>query len=121
MGFATTTSSTAFENWSFYGCGGTANGISCSDTAVLFYAPMALGPGNPNSVYYATDRLYRSTNNGVTMTAVSPQFASGTAVSAIGISPQNDAVRIVGLRNGKVFRTMTGGATSAAMTDVPEQ
>ena len=118
MGFATTTSSTAFENWSFYGCGGTSNGISCNDTAVLFYAPMALGPGNPNSVYYATDRLYRSINNGVTMTAVSPQFASGTAVSAIGISPQNDAVRIVGLRNGKVFRTMTGGATSAAMTDV---
>ena len=121
MGFATSTNSNAFENWSFYGCGGTANGISCGDTAVLFYAPMALGPGtnnlitNPNTVYYATDRLYRSTNNGVNMTAVSQQFASGVAVSSIGISRQNDNVRIIGLRNGKVFRTMTGATT---MNDV---
>jgi hypothetical protein len=118
IAFSTSTSSTAFENWTLFGCGGTANGISCTDTAVLFYAPIALGPGNPNTLYFGTDRLYRSTNNGATMTVVGPQFAAGVAVSAIGISPQTDAVRIVGLRNGKVYRTMTGGATSVAMTDV---
>lgn len=118
VGFATTTSSTAFENWAFYGCGGTANGLSCNDSAVEFYAPMALGPGNPNTVYYGTDRLYRSSNSGVTMTVVSQQFAAGVSVSAIGISPQNDAVRVVGLSNGKVFRTTTGGASSATMADV---
>jgi hypothetical protein len=110
MAFGTTTSSTAFENWTLLGCnGGTSNnGISCSDTAVLFYAPMAVGPGTPNTLYYASDKLYRSTNSGTSMTAVSQTFASGVAVSAIGISPQTDAVRIVGLRSGKVFRTMTG-------------
>lgn len=118
VGFATTTSSTAFENWSFFGCGGTVNGLSCNDSAVSFYAPIALGPGNPNTLYFGTDRLYRSTNNGVTMTVVSQQFVSTVPVTAIGISRQNDAVRIVGLRNGKVYRTVTGGATSAAMTDV---
>ena len=119
VGFATTTSSTAFENWGFLGCGGTANGLSCNDTAVSFYAPMALGPGNPNTLYFGTDRLYRSTNSGTTMTVVSQgPFVSGVAVSAIGISPQNDAVRIVGLKNGKVYRTVTGGAAAATMTDV---
>ncbi|HKG13027.1 MAG TPA: carboxypeptidase regulatory-like domain-containing protein [Pyrinomonadaceae bacterium] len=118
VGFATTTSSTAFENWSFLGCGGTSNGLSCNDTAVEFYAPIALGPGNPNTLYFGTDRLYRSSNNGTTMTVVSQQFVSGVSVSAIGISPQADAVRVVGLSNGKVFRTVTGGATSATMTDV---
>jgi hypothetical protein len=118
VAFATTTSSNAFENWSALGCGGTANGLSCTDTAVAFYAPMALGPGTPNTLYFATDRLYRSSNSGTTMTVVAPQFVSGVFVSAIGISPQNDAVRIVGLRTGKVFRTVTGGVTSAAMTDV---
>jgi hypothetical protein len=118
VGLATTTSSTAFENWTFLGCGGTANGLSCNDTAVEFYAPIALGPGNPNTLYFGTDRLYRSTNNGTTMTVVSQQFVSGVSVSAIGISPQTDAVRIVGLSNGKVFRTVTGGASSAAMADV---
>lgn len=118
MGFGTTTSSTAFENWGFLGCNGGAsnNGISCNDSAVLFYAPMALGPGTPNTVYYATDRLYRSANSGSTMTAVSQQFVSGTAVSAIGVSPQNDAVRIVGLRNGRVYATTTGATTLAEVT-----
>jgi hypothetical protein len=119
VALATTTSSAAFENWSALGCGGTANGLSCNDTAVSFYAPMALGPGTPNTLYFGTDRLYRSTNSGTTMTVVSQgPFVNAVPTTAIGISPQNDAVRIVGLRNGKVFRTMTGGATAATMADV---
>ncbi|HEX8294408.1 MAG TPA: MBG domain-containing protein [Pyrinomonadaceae bacterium] len=117
IGVATTTSSTAFENWSFFGCGsGTANGISCNDTAVSFYAPMTLGPGNPNTLYFATDKLYRSTNNGATMTPVSQTLVSGVNVTAVGVSPQTDAVRIVGLRTGKVFRTVTGSSTLADVT-----
>ena len=101
-------------------CDGTTNsfnGISLND-AVNFYAPMALGPGNPNKVYFGTDKLYRSTNKGDTMTVVSQVFAPGVPVSDIGISKTNDAVRIVGLNNGKVFATITGGATAANMTDV---
>ena len=118
----------SISNWAFrgagftnatIGCGGVAiaanNGINLFDSAVLFYAPMALGPGNPNTVYYGTDRLYRSANRGDTMTAVSQQFASGVPVTTIGISPQNDNVRIVGTRDGKVYRTMTG---ANPMTDV---
>jgi len=46
------------------------NGLTGADT-VLFYAPMALGPGNPNTVYLGTDRLYRSTDRGTTNTIVS--------------------------------------------------
>ncbi|HZY41262.1 MAG TPA: hypothetical protein VFF59_04590, partial [Anaerolineae bacterium] len=94
------------------GCEGVAraalNGLSSSDSAVLFYAPIALGPGTPNTVYFGSDRLYRSANRGDTMTAVSQQFAFGVPVTTIGISPQNDNVRIVGTRDGKVYRTMTG-------------
>jgi hypothetical protein len=117
VGFATTTNPAAFENWSFYGCGGTRNGLSCNDSAVLFYAPMALGPGSPNTVYYGSDRLYRSANSGATMSVVSQKgLVAGVAISAIGISPQNDGVRIVGLENGKVFRTTTGSTTLADVT-----
>jgi hypothetical protein len=106
-------------NWDFFGCpaspidGITGNGITCSDD-VLFYAPMALGPGLPNTVYFGTDRLYRSSDEGATMNVVSQApfavFAPGSnfAVSAIGVSPQNDNVRIVGLENGSVFATATG-------------
>src|SRR5438309_11337293 len=101
-------------------CDGTTNslnGISLND-AVTFYAPMALGPGNPNKVDFGTDKLYRSTNKGDTMTVVSQVFTAGVPVSAIGISRTNDAVRIVALNNGQVFATSTGGATAANMTDV---
>src|SRR5262249_11544150 len=94
--------------WQRFGCGATPNGISCSDS-VLFYAPMALGPGTPNTLYFGSDRLYRSINLGTNMTVVSQgPFQTGVPVSAIGISPQNDSVRIAGLRNGNIFATTTG-------------
>jgi FG-GAP-like repeat len=91
----------------FHGClsGSSNNGISCTD-AVLFYAPMAQGPGNPNTIYFGAQKLYRSTDRGDTMPAVSQLF--GFRVSAIGISPQNDNVRIVGGQNGALFGTSTG-------------
>src|SRR4030095_11270088 len=109
------------DSWEFRGagggvdatpsCDGTAfaatNGINVGDV-VNFYAPMALGPGTPNTLYFGTDRLYRSTNKGDTMSAVSQAFVASTPVSAIGISPSNDNVRIVGLNNGSVFATTTG-------------
>jgi hypothetical protein len=99
-------------------CDGTAfdaaNGIVLADT-VLFYAPMALGPGgvgNPNTLYFGTNKLYRSTDRGDTMVIVSQNpLIAGVAVSAIGISPTDDNVRIVGMRNGNVFATTTGSAT----------
>ncbi len=88
--------------------GEAVNGILITD-AVEFYAPMALGPGTPNTLYFGTNRLYRSTNKGDLMTAVSQgPFEAGQTVTAIGISPQNDNVRIVGLSNGHVYRTTTG-------------
>lgn len=96
--------------WNFFGCGSGNpgnNGINCADS-VLFYAPLALGPGNPNTVYYGSDHLYRSANSGTLNTAVSQVFSAGVPVSAIGISPQDDNVRIVGLANGQVFATSTG-------------
>ncbi|MBV9960387.1 MAG: VCBS repeat-containing protein [Acidobacteria bacterium] len=103
------------QNGSFLGCTGTSsnNGIGCSDQ-VLFYAPMVRGPGTPNTLYFGTDRLYRSVNQGTTMTVASQTF--GARVSAIGISPQNDNVRLVGLTNGQVFTTNGGSSTLTEIT-----
>ena len=75
-------------------------------------APLEGGPGNPNSIYYGSDRLYRSADNGTTHTIVSQApIESGIPLSAIGISPQNDNVRIVGLANGGIYGTTTGSTT----------
>ena len=107
-------------NWSFHGaftrtptgpyCDGTfdmANGIAIGDD-VNFYAPQALGPGNPNTWYFGTDKLYRSTDKADTATAVSQVLESGVPISAIAISPQDDNVRVVGLNDGRVFATTNG-------------
>jgi hypothetical protein len=126
IGFGRTTKSSCAKEgqWSFMGiynppidptlhCDGFKdhfNGISITDN-VNFYAPMALGPGQPNSVYFGTDRLYRSSDRGTTMTVVSQApLAGGDPISAIAISPQNDKIRLVGLDHGHVFGTSTGSS-----------
>jgi FG-GAP-like repeat len=112
----TTVPANGDPNWGgFLGCsnGVSNNGIACADST-LFYAPMVGGPGTPtNSLYFGTNKLYRSGDQGVTMAPVSQTF--GTVVSTIGISKQNDNVRIVGLANGTVFATTTGSATMTQM------
>src|SRR5262249_50889963 len=86
------------------------NGIQLTDS-VNFYAPMALGPGTPNTVYFGTDTLYWSNDQGNTMFPVSASpIEKGVPISAIGVSPLNDNIRVVGLNDGSVYATVTGGA-----------
>jgi photosystem II stability/assembly factor-like uncharacterized protein len=123
-GRVTKTSSANDGGWVFMGCGGVSNGISCSDSAVLFYAPMTLGPGNPNTLYFGSDRLYRSSDSGRKMVVVSQVFQTGVAISAIGVSPRSDAVRLVALENGKIFVTNTGTTTlrnADALNQIPDR
>jgi hypothetical protein len=86
------------------------NGIELTDTVNL-YAPQVLGPGNPNTWYFGTDKLYRSIDQADTAIVASQLLESGTPISAIAISLQDDRVRVVALNNGKVFATTTGAAT----------
>ncbi len=102
----------------FYGCGGTANGINCADS-VLFYAPLVGGPNAPgstgNTIYYGTTRLYRSIDQGTTMTDVSGVLPA--RISAIGISPLNDNIRLAGTTSGTLYLSTTAGAvTMTAVT-----
>ena len=108
-GFVSTTASATEGGWVFRGCNGAGgNGIPCGG-AVLFYAPIEQGPGTPNTVYYGANILYRSSDRGLNHTAVSQNLTN--PISAIGISPQNDDVRIVGQNSGGLFGTTTGSTT----------
>ena len=113
MGYSRSTN--AGNTWGGFGCGFggfTANGMTCAATAILFYAPMERGPGNPNTLYFGSDVLYRSANSGATVAKVSQEpIQAAVAISAIGIAPQNDNVRIVGQNNGNIFGTSTGSST----------
>lgn len=102
------------------GCSGgvSNNGIACAD-ATLFYAPLVLGPNaagsTGNTVYFGSNRLYRSINQGTTMTAVSQTIpGANERVSAIGIAPQTDDVRLIGSTLGKIYYSNTPGATTMA-------
>jgi hypothetical protein len=113
---ALTTEANGDPFWNtFIGCRNnvSANGILCTDQ-VLFYAPLVGGPGNPNTIYYGTNRLYRSADRGTLMTDVSGTLPA--RIGAIAIAPQDDNVRLVGLTTGRVFLSTTAGATT--MTDV---
>jgi photosystem II stability/assembly factor-like uncharacterized protein len=114
------TPATATDNgWTFHGCGfagSIPNGMVCSGPT-LFYAPMTLGPGNPNTLYFGADRLYRSIDSGSNVTTVSQLFT--VAISAVEIAPSNDNVRIVGLTNGTVFATATGANPLVQQTGTP--
>ncbi|HVF31125.1 MAG TPA: VCBS repeat-containing protein [Pyrinomonadaceae bacterium] len=124
IGFQRSTTTAANGNplWgAFMGCGGTANGIACTDRT-LFYAPMVLGPNAPggagDTVYFGTEKLYRSINQGTTMTPVSQSMSTtgNERISAIGISPQNDDIRLIGSTLGRIHYSNTAAATT--MTDI---
>jgi hypothetical protein len=108
-------------NWIDYGCGFggvTANGLVCAGiTNCLFYAPTALGPGTPNTVYFGSDRLWRSSNKAVAMVLASQApITSGAAISSIAIAPTDDNYRIIGLSNGQVWATISGSSTLINIT-----
>ena len=93
-----------------------SNGILGTD-AVLFYAPMELGPGNPSTVYFGAGSVYRSIDRGDTMPSVSQSAAS--PVSSIAVSPQDDNYRMFGRQNGTVFYTTTGANPMTALAGIP--
>ncbi len=87
------------------------NGIT--NDPVLFYAPMDLGPSlapaTPNTLYFGTDRLYRSVDRGDTMTLASQApVVAGQVLTTIWVSKTDDNARMVGTSGGRVFATRTG-------------
>jgi hypothetical protein len=134
LGFGRVSSTVcAYEgDWAFKGVGAGAftnecgdvegaNGILAAD-AVNFYAPVELGPtvvgSIGNTVYYGSDKLYRSINKGDTMVAVSQTLVAATPISTIAISPQDDNYRFVGLNNGTVWGTPSSPTTFTNITPV---
>ena len=122
MGYARVTSTASASDglWTLFGCGfggSTPNGMTCAATACQFYAPMVTGPGNPNSLYFGSDVLYRSSNAGVTVAKVSQEpIVSGRSITSIAVAQTNDNVRLVGLSNFTIWGTVTGASVLTNMT-----
>jgi len=93
------------------------SGINVSDDAA-FIPPYVMDPSNSQTLYFGTNRLYKTTNRGDfwTVLAGSTNLTKGTGViSTIAVAPSNPQVIYVGASDGNVVVTTNGGSTVATI------
>ena len=76
--------------------------------------PIVADSKGSSTLYFGSNRLYRSADKGVTMVDVSGSIgtANNPRVSAIAIAPQDDNIRMMGTTIGRVYLSTTAGATT---------
>jgi hypothetical protein len=97
-------------------------GIAITDRA-LFIPPLMMSPASPTTLYFGTNRLYRTRTNGEQWSVISPDLTRGTgSISAIGISSSDSLTVYVGSSDGMVQVTTDGGVTwSEIVTGLPNR
>ena len=91
-------------------------GIASSDRA-LFMPPLVMDPVTPTTVYFGTQRLYRTTNDGLSFTALSGDLTAGSgAIRTIAVAPTDALTVYVGTTDGYVQVTRDGGVTFSLRT-----
>ena len=94
------------------------NGVDSGDRR-NWNSPLALDPNNPQTLYFGTNRLYRSTNRAVSWSAISPDLSDGPGngnlvfgtLTTIAVAPTDSDVIYAGLDDGNVWVTENGGAS----------
>jgi photosystem II stability/assembly factor-like uncharacterized protein len=102
------------------------NGLTTGDPSTV-YPPLAQGPG-AHPLYFGTNRLYKTTDDGSTWTPVSPVLGgAGTVfpdiqrtnvITAIAPAPSNGNRIYVGYYDGKIFVTDSACTTAACWTAI---
>jgi len=93
---------------------GATNGINSSEPT-NWSTPVVMDPNNNNTLYYGTDRVYRTTDGANSWTAISPDLTDGIpgtrlgTVSTIGVSPVLSNVIWAGTDDSHVWYTVDGG------------
>lgn len=84
-------------------------GINQNDP-VLFYAPFILDPNNQNTLYFGTNRLYKTTNQANSWQPISDSLTKGGggAIAAIAVAEGNPKVIYTGSSDGAVFSSQDG-------------
>jgi len=88
--------------------------------SVDFIPPIATDPSTQGLVYFGTDHIYQSSDNGNTFKAISGLLPtrSGNYLTALGVSPTNPAVVYAGTNGGEVFVTTNAASTSPSFAQV---
>jgi photosystem II stability/assembly factor-like uncharacterized protein len=86
-------------------------GISPNDRSGI-PRPIVLDPGNPATLYFGTQRLYRSTNEGVIWAPISGDLTRGSGfITSIALAPSNSQVIYVATSDGVISVSQNGGTT----------
>ena len=79
--------------------------------------PIAMNPGNHNVLLVGSQRVYKSTDNGVSYTPISVDLTTNPVsslgfgtLSTLAISPVNGNIYYAGTDDGRVWRTLDAGA-----------
>ncbi|MDQ6770168.1 MAG: hypothetical protein M3Z54_09290, partial [Gemmatimonadota bacterium] len=91
-------------------------GIQTGDRA-LFLPPYVMDPVTPTTLYFGTQRLYKTTNEGTLWTALSGDLTKGSGyITTIAVAKIDPRTIYVGTSDGMVNVTRDGGATFTPST-----
>jgi photosystem II stability/assembly factor-like uncharacterized protein len=86
-----------------------ATGIVASDRG-SFIPPLVIDPVTPTTLYFATHRLYRTTNEGQQWVPISSDLTKGTGrITTVAVSASDPQTVYVGTSDGQVQVTRDGG------------
>src|SRR5882762_3755718 len=100
------------------------SGINPNGTdSVDFIPPIATDPSTPGRIYFGTDHVYQSSDNGTTFTAISGVLPTraGNYLTAFGVSPNKPAVVYAGANGGDIFVATNVAPGSASFFQVAGQ
>ena len=88
------------------------SGIATTDRA-QFIPPLVMDLANPTTLYFGTQRIYRTTDDAETWVPISTDLSKTGAgtVTAIGVAPNDQKTLYVGLSDGNVKVTRDSGLT----------
>lgn len=93
-----------------------SNGIASTDRA-QFIPPFVMDPVTPTKLYFGTQRLYRTTNEGTLWSAISGDLSKGSGtITAIAVAPSDTNTIYVGTSDGNVQVSRDGGTTFTVAT-----
>jgi hypothetical protein len=95
---------------------GATSGINSSDRK-NWKCPLIFDPSDPSTLYFGTDKLYKSINRAVSWNAISPDLTNGPGggnlmygtLTSIACSPANTNVLWCGTDDGNVWITQSAG------------
>ncbi len=97
------------------------------DDRVNWSAPLAMDPINPQTLYFGTYRIWKSTNSGNSWTDVSGDITKGIdqyfhTVTTIAIHPVNQSIVIAGTGDGLIHVSTNAGSSWTNITNgIPDR